>query len=84
MSATETNYQETTAELIRNVIENRQTDYNWNRINLTITIVVAQVISTDKDVDELVHIADEAMYKAKQAGRNRTVAAEKISPKVVQ
>ena len=84
LEGTETNDAVTTAERIRSVIENSETEHNGKRIKFTISIGVAQVSSPDQDVDDLVQLADEAMYKAKQAGRNRTVAAEKISPKVVQ
>jgi PleD family two-component response regulator len=57
-----------TADRIRNVIESIETDHNGQKIKFTISIGVAQI---------------KAMYKAKKTGRNRTVAAENISPKVV-
>jgi len=72
-----------TAERIRNVIESIETDYNGQKIRFTISLGVAQISSPEQNVDDLVGLADEAMYKAKKTGRNRTVAAENISPKVV-
>lgn len=83
LEGTESNDAVTTAERIRSVIENSETDYNGKKIKFTISIGVAQISSPEQDVDDLVQLADEAMYKAKESGRNRTVAAEKISPKVV-
>jgi diguanylate cyclase (GGDEF)-like protein len=72
-----------TAQRIRSVIENSETNYEGEKIKFTISIGVAQISSTEQSVDDLVRLADEAMYKAKEAGRNRTVAAEEISPKVI-
>jgi diguanylate cyclase (GGDEF)-like protein len=83
LEGTETSEAVLTAERIRNVIESIETDYNEQKIRFTISIGVSQISSPEQNVDDLVVLADEAMYKAKESGRNRTVAAEKISPKVV-
>jgi diguanylate cyclase (GGDEF)-like protein/PAS domain S-box-containing protein len=42
---------------------------------VTLSIGIAEIIHTpqDESVDNLIHRADEAMYAAKRAGRNRTV-----------
>jgi len=83
LEGTETDEAVQTAERIRNVIENSETDYNGQKIKFTISIGVAQISSPEQNVDDLVRLADEAMYEAKENGRNRTVAAENIGPKVV-
>jgi len=83
LEGSETDEAVQTAERIRSVIENIETDYNGQKIKFTISIGVAQISSPEQNVDDLVCLADEAMYEAKEAGRNRTVAAENISPKVV-
>lgn len=83
LEGSETDEAMQTAQRIRSVIENSETDYEGEKIKFTISIGIAQISSPEQSVDDLVRLADEAMYKAKKAGRNRTVAAEVISPKVI-
>lgn len=62
------------AENIRKDIE--QGDFHWQgqRIPLTVSIGVASCIPTQShDIDWLIRHADEALYAAKHAGRNRTM-----------
>jgi len=42
-------------------------------IPFTVSLGVTQVRATDKDVEELLNRADEALYRAKRMGRNRVV-----------
>ncbi len=58
------------AEKLRRVIESY--DFGVNR-PVTISIGIAEFLSTMKDIDELIKIADKNLYKAKRAGRNRVV-----------
>jgi diguanylate cyclase (GGDEF)-like protein len=73
-----------TAERIRSVIENTEIAYEDQTIRFTISIGVSQINSDDQDVDDLLRQADEALYKAKSAGRNQTVSAGKVTPRVVR
>lgn len=72
-----------TAERIRSVIENIEIDYNGEKIKFTISVGVAQISNTGQTVDDLIQLADKALYKSKDEGRNRITAAENISPKVI-
>jgi len=60
------------AERIREVIEQRQDHGNATGIHITISIGVAVLNDTDT-TETLLQRADSALYKAKEAGRNRTV-----------
>ena len=63
------------AEDIRlNVAENPFL-YDGSEIDMTISIGVAAFPFDAKEVDELVRKADEALYRAKDLGRNRVIAA---------
>lgn len=51
-------------------------DANGTRLTLTASLgVSSQPASSVRDADHIIHFADEAMYLAKQAGRNRIVVA---------
>ena len=41
--------------------------------NLTVTIGVAQYEEQMKKLDDLIKLADDAMYEGKQAGKNRCI-----------
>jgi diguanylate cyclase (GGDEF)-like protein len=73
------------AERIRQAVERRAftcRDANWNEIPLRITISIG-VSTLTKDqkqdnpmtVGELIYAADQALYEAKETGRNRVVVA---------
>lgn len=51
-------------------------DVNENVLSMTISIGIAQFRIGQENWEELLHRADEAMYKAKNAGRDRWVVAE--------
>ncbi len=59
------------AEKVREAIEGFAFEYKGNRPKVTISIGVAVYPFDAKDVDELVRKADEALYRAKAAGRDR-------------
>jgi len=42
-------------------------------IRVTVSIGIATAIPDDRSIDALIRAADEAMYEAKTAGRNRVV-----------
>lgn len=65
------------AEQIRNTIENTIMYYEGNKTSITVSIGVATVIPNQKlDSIDLVELADQAMYKAKNNGRNRVELAD--------
>lgn len=51
-------------------------DVNENVLSMTISIGIAQFRIGQESWEEFLHRADEAMYKAKNAGRDRWVVAE--------
>jgi len=59
------------ANRLRLAIENTKIVFKENIFRLTVTIGVAGLTQKDRDIDSLVHRADAALYKGKQAGRNR-------------
>lgn len=70
------------AEQVRAAVEDLRVAHNSSEINdyVTVSLGVATVIpSRDVQPESLIHLADEALYRAKSGGRNRVVAASEIS-----
>jgi len=63
------------AEILRKRIEKEKIILRRQDTNITVSIGVASIPVDTKDEDELVQIADKAMYKAKEKGRNRVCTA---------
>ncbi len=64
------------AERIRLAIENSPINIEGaESIKLHISIGVATLVSADNNIDDLMHIADTALYEAKNSGRNRVCVA---------
>lgn len=66
------------AEKLRKIIEetefpNQEKQPNGN---LTVSIGVSEMPSHAEDVSHLVDVADEALYKVKESGRNRVIVAQ--------
>ena len=63
------------AERIRANVAAIRVDTGASQAAVTLSIGIAETIHTpqDESVEKVIHRADEAMYAAKQAGRNRTV-----------
>ena len=59
------------AERIRELIEKSTFEFEGKKIPVTVSVGVADVKPEIKNVDDLVRIADERLYEAKHAGRNR-------------
>jgi len=66
---------EATAERLRRNIETMAPPWPGND-RVTISIGLAALVPDVPDLDSLMARADEALYKAKRAGRNRWIAAE--------
>jgi diguanylate cyclase (GGDEF)-like protein len=60
------------AEKIRRLIENTRFLYRGQEVPVTISLGIAEVKPTDQDPAVVFRRADEAMYRAKKGGRNRT------------
>ncbi len=64
------------AERMRELVEQTEVEIGDGLgIGVTMSIGVASLGPNDRSVDALIRRADQAMYKAKQAGRNRVMAA---------
>lgn len=66
------------AERVRAAIA--ATEFIWHDkvIPVTVSIGVATLQESDSDIDRLLARADNALYRAKSAGRNRCIAAEEV------
>lgn len=60
----------TVAENLRNLVENNTFHYKDQLIDLTISLGISSY-SGHEDIDNLIKIADDNLYKSKQGGRNR-------------
>jgi hypothetical protein len=67
-------------ERVRRKIEKTVVHYDSQDIQITVSIGLAQFSpAKDKSVSDLIKRADDALYAAKQQGRNRVVAAGGLS-----
>lgn len=63
------------AERIRSAVQNKALTVAEVSIRLTVSIGVAEKAAAHANVDQLIKAADEALYQAKQHGRNRVQKA---------
>lgn len=74
---TDNNHALDVAERIRRLVENTKiTLENGLPLKFTISIGVAMFIDKDTNIDTLLHTADQALYQAKNSGRNRVCLYE--------
>ncbi len=64
------------AERIRQTILRDTCCWNGQKLEITLSLGVAEAGPATDTLDELIKAADEALYAAKNGGRNRTVVAE--------
>jgi diguanylate cyclase (GGDEF)-like protein len=62
------------AERIRRLVESTPIAFEDQTINVTLSIGVAELSSSDKHLEDLIKSADGALYQAKTAGRNCVIA----------
>jgi len=69
------------AERLREAIESEAIDVGEGQapLKVTVSIGLADSASHDHDLDALIERADEAMYRAKQGGRNQTVWSQQAA-----
>ena len=64
------------AERIRQNVENLQVDYQNKRLQVTISLGVAFFPGEAQDPASLISLADQALYQAKNRGRNQVVISQ--------
>lgn len=64
-------------ERIRKSIMNNRFDIGPLKINIAVSIGLAEIEPDETDKDDIVKRADKALYKAKKSGRNRVVLYDK-------
>jgi diguanylate cyclase (GGDEF)-like protein len=64
------------AERLRAAVADQPVDTDKGPVTVTISLGVAEIGSVDDDLDGLLNRADEVLYDAKEAGRNRVESAE--------
>jgi len=60
-------------ERVRQGLAAHPVDLNGKSVTLNMSVGIASIASPDESIDTLLHHADQALYCAKEAGRNRTV-----------
>ena len=67
------------AERIRERVENTKVNYEGTEIEVTVSLGVASMVPEENiNPADLIYAADEAMYQAKEEGRNRVVAHDSV------
>ncbi len=61
------------AEKIRTEIESATIEYNDARLSVTMSFGIAEMNGENERIDDIVKRADQALYRAKQQGKNRVV-----------
>jgi two-component system, cell cycle response regulator len=59
------------AERIRKAMENHEYVFDGNTLSVTVSAGVAQINKKDESSKDLIDVADKALYKAKESGRNK-------------
>jgi diguanylate cyclase (GGDEF)-like protein len=63
------------ADYIRGKIANKKIKYDDKQVNLTVSAGVSDFLR-EKDFEKVFKLADQALYKAKQTGKNKVVMAK--------
>jgi diguanylate cyclase (GGDEF)-like protein len=70
------------AERLRKVIERTSLEHHGERIRITVSIGLMSGRLTGDNIETLIQCADKVMYRAKNSGRNRSVAHVEQVPEV--
>jgi len=62
------------SERLRLIVAQSPTDLGTHTIPMTISVGIAEFTSAQDTLDLILHRADQALYAAKQSGRNRVIA----------
>jgi diguanylate cyclase (GGDEF)-like protein len=68
------------AERIRRVIEQTPLDHHGELIPITVSIGLMSGALTEENIEMLIQCADKVMYRAKNTGRNRSLAHAEAEP----
>ena len=69
-----------TAERLRQAVEEVEIRFRGQRLKVTISLGVASFPEDSDDPDELIDLADKALYEAKRRGRNQVCLFEGTRP----
>ena len=64
------------ADKIRLLVSKLKIEYNNTSLSVTISAGVSERLEGQNTIDEVLKIADEALYSAKKNGRNQAVSAQ--------
>lgn len=67
------------AERVRRAIENTTIEVNGKRVSSTVSIGFATYPAATRDAEQVIEIADQAMYSSKNAGRNRVTGRNRMT-----
>lgn len=72
---TDTENAVTVAERLRKKVAQHNFSFKDHKFNLTITIGISTCASDEMSLDDCVHLADLALYKGKESGRNKVITS---------
>lgn len=75
LAETDLSQAQVVAERLRHALESSSILYKEQRLEVTVSIGVTELLATDK-VETAIARADKALYQAKEAGRNQVVVAQ--------
>jgi diguanylate cyclase (GGDEF)-like protein len=63
------------AERVRSAVDSAPVQFGSHTIRVTVSVGAAMVAQSDRDIQDVIQRADQALYEAKAFGRNRTCIA---------